>query len=203
MQRSLLWHPPFRRWVTVVATAGYLAAVWGVPLPIPAAKQGRPFPCQDHRCGCSSADQCWHSCCCYSASQKLAWAKRHQVEVPQEHRVQLVAAAKRESSCSHEGQTTCCSAKPAASQQRSCCSSPESEPKAEPAPAAPSIDFVSAIAMRTCRGLPTLWCVSGAVTPPPAPIQWRFEWQLVARLESIDGKSIDCFDVPTSPPPEV
>lgn len=41
-----------------------------------------PFPCQSRPCGCRSADQCWKKCCCFTNSQKLAWAKENKVRVP-------------------------------------------------------------------------------------------------------------------------
>ena len=43
----------------------------------------QPFPCQHRACGCRSAAQCWKSCCCFSNSQKLAWARVHQVQPPE------------------------------------------------------------------------------------------------------------------------
>ena len=202
MQRSLLWHLPFRRWVTCFAAAGYLMAVWGFPLPVQRAKHnGRPFPCQDHQCGCASADECWHSCCCYSATQKLAWAKRHHVEVPHEHRAQLAAAAKRESSCCHDRQIACCSSKKV-SAPRSCCARHQPEPKARPTTdEGLSIKFVSAVAMRTCRGLPTLWCVSGAVLPPPARIGWQPAFNVVGQLAILDCAAFRLPVAPAVPPP--
>jgi len=51
-----------------------------------------PFPCQDRTCGCRTAAQCWKKCCCFSDSQKVAWAKSHGVRVPGF----VVAAAKQE-----------------------------------------------------------------------------------------------------------
>jgi len=41
-----------------------------------------PFPCQNCRCGCSSAEQCWTSCCCYSLRERIAWAKKNKVTPP-------------------------------------------------------------------------------------------------------------------------
>lgn len=40
------------------------------------------FPCQGCGCGCKTAEQCWTSCCCYTPSQRLAWAKAHRVTPP-------------------------------------------------------------------------------------------------------------------------
>ncbi len=62
-------------------------AIIAALLPIPLASSGtqnkkdlsRPFPCQNRPCGCRSAEQCEKKCCCFSPSQKLAWAKRNRV----------------------------------------------------------------------------------------------------------------------------
>jgi len=70
--------------VVGLALAGYLTATVGFPLPAVVKDVSRPFPCQNHSCGCLNADQCWRSCCCYSAAEKLAWAQTHQVEPPAE-----------------------------------------------------------------------------------------------------------------------
>ena len=56
-----------------------------LPLPVRSSRSinskdhSRPFPCQDRPCGCRSAEQCKKKCCCFSAEQKLAWAKRNRV----------------------------------------------------------------------------------------------------------------------------
>lgn len=39
-----------------------------------------PFPCQYRPCGCRTAEQCRKKCCCFSAGQKLARAKRYGVK---------------------------------------------------------------------------------------------------------------------------
>src|SRR5437868_1752138 len=73
-----------RRLVAPAALGGFLGGLIGVPLVRlgPAKDRSRPFPCQDHRCGCLSAEQCWRSCCCFTNSQKLAWAAEHGIRPP-------------------------------------------------------------------------------------------------------------------------
>ncbi len=79
MRRSL------RQVVAACSLLSYVLLLGGVPLPAPVAKDpSRPFPCQGHRCGCATADQCWQRCCCYTHAQKLAWARRHGVQPPAE-----------------------------------------------------------------------------------------------------------------------
>lgn len=67
----------------VVAIAFSLTVV-----PIPTEKHSekdlsQPFPCQFRACGCRNAGQCWKTCCCFSNAQKVAWAKKHRVQLPQ------------------------------------------------------------------------------------------------------------------------
>jgi hypothetical protein len=75
-----------------------LAAIL-LPLPIapvaqidPGKDTSQPFPCQNRPCGCRSAEQCWKKCCCFTNSQKIAWAKANGVELPD----YVLAAAKKE-----------------------------------------------------------------------------------------------------------
>src|SRR5947209_2935483 len=75
---------PFAHPVTVgCALIAYAAAALGCPLPVASGpSSSQPFPCQQHACGCRSAEACWKHCCCFSAEEKLAWARTQQVEPP-------------------------------------------------------------------------------------------------------------------------
>lgn len=70
-----------------------------LPLPIapvaqidPGKDTSQPFPCQNRPCGCRSAEQCWKKCCCFTNSQKVAWAKANGIELPD----YVLVAAKKE-----------------------------------------------------------------------------------------------------------
>ena len=87
----------FRRLMSLLALL-CLAAIL-LPLPIASVAQidpgkdtSQPFPCQNRPCGCRSAEQCWKKCCCFTNSQKVAWAKMNGVELPN----YVLAAAKKE-----------------------------------------------------------------------------------------------------------
>lgn len=87
----------FRRLMSLLALL-CLAAIL-LPLPIapvaqidPGKDTSQPFPCQNRPCGCRSAEQCWKKCCCFTNSQKVAWAKMNGVELPD----YVLAAAEKE-----------------------------------------------------------------------------------------------------------
>ena len=87
----------FRRLMSLLALL-CLAAIL-LPFPIapvtqidPGKDTSQPFPCQNRPCGCRSAEQCWKKCCCFTNSQKVAWAKMNGVELPD----YVLAAAKKE-----------------------------------------------------------------------------------------------------------
>jgi hypothetical protein len=175
-----------RRVLVGFCIVAHLAVTTGFPLP--ESKElvagAARFPCEKHRCGCRSAEHCWRSCCCMSAAEKLAWAKRNGVTPPDyvvdsEHD----EVGRESASCcrSHrdraEESAPCC-----AVARRSCCSLPAA---AEPAgsahedqsqaPAERKYVWVDGIQAQHCQGLATIWVISGAVLPPPPPIRAPIE----------------------------
>ena len=79
-----------RGFVAALLIVNQFVIASGLPLPAVAAAAGeaakkdlsKPFPCMNRPCGCKNADECWHSCCCFSMREKLAWAKANGVEPP-------------------------------------------------------------------------------------------------------------------------
>lgn len=75
-----------RSLVAALVIVNQFVVASGLPLPLAAAMpkkdRSKPFPCMDRPCGCLNADQCWHSCCCFTMREKLAWAIAHHVEPP-------------------------------------------------------------------------------------------------------------------------
>jgi hypothetical protein len=90
-----------RPFVTALALVAYLATLWGYPVARVQSSDGVPYPCQGHFCGCQSAAQCWQNCCCYTPSERLAWAKTHGVEVPAPYQAAMLAAADHETGEHH------------------------------------------------------------------------------------------------------
>ncbi|HVU86010.1 MAG TPA: hypothetical protein VHD36_01735 [Pirellulales bacterium] len=76
------------RLTVALGLIGFLVANTGLPVVRPLGPRGkdksRPFLCQDRPCGCMSADECLRGCCCFSARERLAWARSNDIEVPAE-----------------------------------------------------------------------------------------------------------------------
>src|SRR5580704_13259285 len=90
-----------QRAIAVVLLLGLLLGIAGVPVITVAKKdRSRPYPCQDRPCGCASADECWHHCCCMNNKEKLAWARENGVTPPE----YVFAAAEQE----NDGTTQVC-----------------------------------------------------------------------------------------------
>jgi len=68
-----------------------VGAGMALPCSAAAAGQGERYPCEHCGCGCGSAEQCWARCCCLTHREKVLWAERHGVAVPE-----FVAAAARD-----------------------------------------------------------------------------------------------------------
>jgi len=89
---------PMYRWLSCLSVAFVLCAVL-LPMPVSLRPSdgvekdlSQPFPCQNRPCGCRSAEQCWKKCCCFTNSQKVAWAKANGVSLPD----YVMAAAEKE-----------------------------------------------------------------------------------------------------------
>ena len=68
----------------IILVVLYAMVVSGLPLPIAkeVSSQWTRFPCESSSCGCSSAAQCWKSCCCSSLEAKIEWARANGVTIP-------------------------------------------------------------------------------------------------------------------------
>lgn len=142
MLRFQLQCSPFTR-IAIVSLMLVGLLLSALPLPVGVVFiTGGKFPCMAGKCGCSSAEKCWTSCCCHTPAERIAWAKAHGVEIPAYAKEHVLAAAKEESSAHesvadvHPVKASCC-ARPATSAPSeksapvvsSCCSK-KSDPKA-------------------------------------------------------------------------
>ncbi len=84
---------PLRRPFVWLLMVQQIVAGVGVSMPRPAAgaHSGERYPCEDCGCGCRSAQQCWAHCSCFTLQEKINWARRNGVAVPES----FVVAAKR------------------------------------------------------------------------------------------------------------
>jgi len=191
--------PSFRRCLAVLLGVAYLTAMIGVPLPTPAEKLsgGVPFPCQGHRCGCHSAEQCWRNCCCFTPAQRLAWAAANRVQPPVDLALAAVdddqhdhAADEAAAADDHRGGSCPCCRKSAASGVRAC--PPAKEKK------------TTGYGFQTpkCHGISTLWVTTGAVAPSIQAPLWTFDWRVVGTVPATCLSLSSVASVPAVPPPQ-
>jgi len=183
-----------RRSLVGLCLVAHVGMTIGFPLPeAPPIEAGsKPYPCQHHHCGCRSAEHCWRSCCCMSMGEKLAWARENGVTPPDY--VLAAAAVETEDHDEHEHDEheagSCCD--PCDEKPASCCATKRLQPAKACCSAAVSkkchagpwgrgtcennrqgpsggVDWVLGMHAQKCQGLSTLWVISGAVLPPPAP----------------------------------
>lgn len=75
-----------QRLLAVSALIGQLFGAIGV-IPIRANfttnHSSVPYPCQNHYCGCLTAEACWAGpCCCFTMREKVAWATERGIKPP-------------------------------------------------------------------------------------------------------------------------
>lgn len=95
-RRRYLTRGIVRRLIGLALLVCVCASFFPFPVALPPTSekdQSAPFPCQNHSCGCASADQCWKQCCCFTNVQKIVWAQENGVTPPE-----YVAKAAREES---------------------------------------------------------------------------------------------------------
>jgi hypothetical protein len=156
----------------------------GFPLPATNVKNHSiPFPCQDHACGCQSAEQCWQHCCCFTAAERWAWAKAHHVEPP--------AYAQRPSNEEHEhaGCAVC---------SHHHASHPAQNSRAK---LSSSVGWVLGISANYCGGRIAAWFSSGAVIPPPPVVTWHPSLLPSGRIFPVSLSPVNLSIAPLDPPP--
>lgn len=178
-----------QRAVAAVALCVYAALAIGVPLPATLGKTDRAgtSPCEGHRCGCSTASQCWRTCCCTTPRQRMAWASRHRVTPPQDLR-------------------TLAKAEPSRKTAGGCCERHDHDRRAprtaEPVPQATATPWVSLIQAKRCQGETGTWlCVPGFVPPQPVLSQARYSPAPTAACELPCLGFVSAVILPPDPPP--
>ena len=180
-KRNKLRLPAWRHLIAVTAMGSYLAVAGGFPLPAPTiSRDSRPFPCQQHRCGCRTAEQCWQHCCCFSPAERRAWARAHGVEAEAaaaelmgDDRLdteESVTPPPANTSLAVHDSTGCCTAHDH-QQLAACC---DHEDKHDPGACDDATrdtpgGLVGFHALG-CRGISMFWVSCGAVAPLPPPV---------------------------------
>ncbi len=224
-RRNSSWCLLPRRISACVALACYLATAIGFPLANwPHKDQSQPFPCQDHPCGCQTAEQCWRHCCCFSPEERLAWAADHHIEPPSymerstAHGWHTARLRDRAEACEGSSRADCgvretCQACSTAT-RRSCCADrrdlaqccskgPDRPiPGYRPKPLA-RIPWMLGVANQRCRGITTLWVSVGAVLPPPIPPAWSDSLAPAGWLSHENGSPLALRLTPPDPPPRI
>jgi hypothetical protein len=183
LRRKLLPERTSRAALASLAAAAYLASIVGYPAAAPRGMKagGEAFPCQNHRCGCTSAEQCWKHCCCFTRSERLAWAVRRGVKPPRE----VVVEIRLKPGDKHDR---------VAVSHRACCAKPSSKTK-------PEIDWTVALRARGCRGLGMDWVVfNSPIAPPPPKVAWRPAEDAVAFSQVVCDSAPEISYAPPTPP---
>lgn len=196
--------------------------VSGVPLPTgnSLAKRGELFPCSTCKCGCTSAEQCWKSCCCHTLAERLAWARKHGVKPPafalaEASSAELAEARSIGLLVDELAPKICCTKKQeqdspscckksltVASSERSCCRKHKEQSKGEEATDKANNSIVGWRAMK-CQGQAMNWLGVVPIAVAARLAAWSRQlpcvaWLGPARSEHGEGVAVD----PAVPPPE-
>jgi len=167
-----------KRLLSILLILAFLVGSAGIPVVSRVSKdRSQPFPCQDNPCGCSTADECWHHCCCHTNREKVAWAREHGVTAPDF----VVAAAEKEaepaaSVCCHRHGCEKCAAKAAAHHD----ASPAAGQPAKQGSLRTSLVLLDMA--RHCRSLPQFWSILSVGLPVRIETAWSFDQKIVGRV---------------------
>jgi hypothetical protein len=188
---NLFWRGLRRRLTAGLALVAYLVAVVGFPVPAFSRKDsGQAFPCQNHLCGCQSAEQCWRHCCCYTAEERWEWARAHHVQPPPY--AEKPAALVEDDG--DDGPHSCCAHRHA---DKGCCEHDHDSPP----PSRGGWHWAFGMDTLRCQGLGTLWVSTGAALAPEAPLVWGPWPAPVGWLCCLDDHPATVSDTPSPPPP--
>ena len=206
--RMVCWRLLARRLCVSLVLLSYLAAATGVPVPAAVSKDlSQPFPCQGRACGCKSAEECWHRCCCFSREEHLDWARSLAIEPPPEidhsadggwHVARQPDLIKDERESKHN-----CPHCKAQNERQTCSESSNFDPPtfAKQAPSKARYAWITGTSSLRCRGLSTLWVSTGAVYLPAAALTWAPVMDRVDQLSYSDIPPIIVSIPPSDPPP--
>jgi hypothetical protein len=185
----------------------YLLAALEVPLPVFARKvSSQPFPCQDHVCGCQTAEQCWSHCCCFTPEQRWAWAREHNVEPPAYAEKPAAPPSSPPKVGGDEGGQGWNAVKlrdrdRGSTPAKSCCCTPKPATPAKEK-SSPSGRWITIMTTWRCQGYSTLWVSAGAVLPVPA-YTLSFDYVPPSRISLLSIRADVVPSTPPDPPPRL
>jgi len=191
--------------VALLLLLGILVEVAGIPVVRVSKKdRSRPYPCQDRPCGCASADECWHHCCCMNNKEKLAWASAHGVTPPDF----VVAAAEQE----HDEPTQICDREEGGKNvvaERPCYRhkhhevADSSHDRHDAEKSGPKVNLVLSDLARQCSGLPQIILLFSDALPCVAAAQWRPTEVLLGYAVAAPRSFVSVDLAPPVPPPKL
>jgi hypothetical protein len=204
-----------RRLIAGACVPVFALSLVGLPLPaVSKHKAGVPFPCQDHVCGCQSADDCWAHCCCTTLDERLAWARERGVQPPPSARREMELASthskewRRDDCCSSNASCAHCDrggcSLGAGKTAASCCGG--ERPAVSTAAVRTNsgkVRLVLSWQLRRCQGTGTGndWLSVTSVFPPPAPIvAWTDERMVDTVAFAAISRENPSFDLSDPPP---
>jgi len=198
-----LRRPLPQRLVAGCTVIPYLIASLGLPVPAGAAPKdsSQPFPCQQHACGCQSAEQCWTHCCCFTPEQRWAWAEANNVKPPAYAEKPAGSGwrtarqrDKESDNCDYNQSSPCCR-KSTQSAQSSPLPKKNSQGKSKKGSWALSVQALA------CQGHSTSWASVGSVLPSGAAVAWSPCFLPLGRLVCRDEIAFLMSAVVPEPPP--
>jgi hypothetical protein len=194
------------RWAlfSSVALASYFIAAIGLPVPEPLALAegtGQPYPCQNHRCGCLNAEQCWTHCCCFTPDQKLAWARANGVRPPNWAEEIRTSGWNTPRLRDKQQSKTCCHCAGCGSDSTRDASAPPESARVDNGKKRSPFGWILSVSAAGCRGLATLWLTLGGVTGPPPVARWQPDLRACERMSPLDLRPCSLEHAPLTPPP--
>jgi len=208
-QRNKLRLPAWRQLIAVTALGSYLAVAGGIPLPAPTiSRDSRPFPCQQHRCGCRTAEQCWQHCCCFSPAERRAWARAQGHEAEAAAAELMVAddsptAPTANTTLAAHDSTACCTAHDHQQPARCCDQKHNHDHRACEAAPPDAPGGVSGFHALGCRGISMFWVSCGAVAPLPPPVPAASRPALSGTVAVISLAASSAVAETPDPPPKL
>jgi hypothetical protein len=199
------------RLTVVMGLVGFLVVNSGLPVvqPVnaPSGKdKSKPFPCQSRACGCMSQDQCMRGCCCFTASERLAWANEHDVKAPAE----LVAEAEHEHERGDDPQLakSCCATGAAIEPTAACANCDDAHDDAnhehaneEEGSQGWHVTFIMGALASHCRGLGPLSALAFSALPPAAAVSYHYDWCPSGWITIVSPRASSTFLQPLLRPP--